>query len=100
MSRDVEKGSLDKDFTPSPDYSSGSGNEPNYEETTVHRASIPRRVWDSFKPDQTREVMPKTVDGRVLNLQGAVHATAHSLLARRLKGRHLQMIAIGGSIGE
>ncbi|RQM06983.1 hypothetical protein DH86_00000125 [Scytalidium sp. 3C] len=80
MSRDVEKGSLDKDFTPSPDYSSGSGNEPNYEETTVHRASIPRRVWDSFKPDQTREVMPKTVDGRVLNLQGA-------------------MIAIGGSIG-
>ena len=33
-------------------------------------------------------------DVRQANLQ-----TAHSHLARRLKGRHLQMIAIGGSIG-
>lgn len=33
-------------------------------------------------------------DVRRANLQ-----TAHSHLARRLKGRHLQMIAIGGSIG-
>lgn len=33
-------------------------------------------------------------DIRLANLQ-----TSHSLLSRKLKGRHLQMIAIGGSIG-
>ncbi|RFU36116.1 hypothetical protein B7463_g246, partial [Scytalidium lignicola] len=99
MNRDIEKGSMDKDFTPSPDYSSGSGNEPNYEEATIHRPGIPRRVLDSFKRDPTRSTMHKTVGPRELNLQGAVDATAHTLLARKLKGRHLQMIAIGGSIG-
>ncbi|KAH8815019.1 general amino-acid permease-like protein GAP1 [Xylogone sp. PMI_703] len=99
MHRDVEKGSMDKDFTPSPDYSSGSGNEPNYEETTIHRLGMPRRVLESFKRDPARSTAPRMVDGRKLNLQGAVDATAHTLLARKLKGRHLQMIAIGGSIG-
>ncbi|KAK7739988.1 histidine permease [Cytospora paraplurivora] len=33
------------------------------------------------------------------DLRAANYRTAHSLLARELKGRHLQMIAIGGSIG-
>ncbi|CAK7223390.1 histidine permease [Sporothrix eucalyptigena] len=33
------------------------------------------------------------------DLRGANLATAHSGLSRELKGRHLQMIAIGGSIG-
>lgn len=34
------------------------------------------------------------------DVRAANYRTAHSLLARELKGRHLQMIAIGGSIGE
>lgn len=34
------------------------------------------------------------------DLRAANYRTAHSLLARELKGRHLQMIAIGGSIGK
>ncbi|KAK3317302.1 general amino-acid permease GAP1 [Cercophora scortea] len=36
---------------------------------------------------------------RYFDLRGATAKTASSLLARELKGRHLQMIAIGGSIG-
>lgn len=34
------------------------------------------------------------------DLRAANYRTAHPLLAKELKGRHLQMIAIGGSIGE
>jgi len=37
--------------------------------------------------------------GHYFDLQGANFATANSGLSRELKGRHLQMIAIGGSIG-
>ncbi|KAK0624988.1 amino acid permease-domain-containing protein [Bombardia bombarda] len=36
---------------------------------------------------------------RYFDLRSATSKTASSLLARELKGRHLQMIAIGGSIG-
>lgn len=38
-------------------------------------------------------------DGKVYDVEAAAQRTATSPLARRLKGRHLQMIAIGGSIG-
>lgn len=45
---------------------------------------------------ETREFMGRNY----YDLRAANYRTAHSLLARELKGRHLQMIAIGGSIGE
>ncbi|EMR72826.1 putative amino acid permease protein [Eutypa lata UCREL1] len=53
------------------------------ESAPLHRPILPRSGSQSHYYDVRRA-----------NLQ-----TAHSHLARRLKGRHLQMIAIGGSIG-
>lgn len=60
------------------------------------------RIWESFKRDpNARTTQAGTVgaDGRVYDAESAARATANSQLARKLKGRHLQMIAIGGSIG-
>lgn len=90
-----------KSTTSSPSYSGNVG-EPNYEEITVIHQGIPRRVFDSFKRDPNLTVTPQGVigaDGRVFDPERAAEATARSPLARKLKGRHLQMIAIGGSIG-
>lgn len=74
------------------------------------------RIFDSFRRDPSRRVTPLDPkdeaairaeagraehDGlRYYDIHQATLQTAHSGLARKLKGRHLQMIAIGGSIGE
>lgn len=66
------------------------------------KQSIPRRIWDSFKRDPSAHATPVGTlgaNGKVFDLEGAAQATANTTLARKLKGRHLQMIAIGGSIG-
>lgn len=64
-----------------------------------------RRWVDSFHRDPKGRMTPKNafVGGAGRNyfdLRAANYRTAHPLLAKELKGRHLQMIAIGGSIGE
>lgn len=82
-------------------YSSPEGSAPAYEHGNVE--VVPRRKgWggfvDSFKPDPTAQVTPSgTVgaDGEVVKTD----KTQSDQLAHTLKGRHLQMIAIGGSIG-
>jgi amino acid transporter len=59
------------------------------------------KAFDSFRQGPTREFAPATsTEGRNFNAQAAAWNTANTQLVRRLKGRHLQMIAIGGSIGK
>jgi amino acid transporter len=85
--------------------------EPIYDE---HPTNILTRIRESFKRDLSRRITPqdpkleaeaRAAEGRAAHsghyydIHQAMLQTAHSGLARKLKGRHLQMIAIGGSIG-
>jgi amino acid transporter len=85
-----------------------AGYEKTYEETAdpsfqePSRRPLGTRIIDSFKRDPNVRAAPKTtveVGGKNFDVETAAAATAQSPLARKLKGRHLQMIAIGGSIG-
>lgn len=93
--------------------SSHTMREPVYDDEATD--SVASRVLDSFRRDPGRRVTPLDPkdeaairaeagraehDGlRYYDIHQATLQTAHSGLARKLKGRHLQMIAIGGSIG-
>ncbi|EON66748.1 hypothetical protein W97_05994 [Coniosporium apollinis CBS 100218] len=88
------------------DFEKGSGFDsptpPLYGDSHATKPGVGRRVIDSFKRDPNQKATASgTVgaDGKVFDVENAASATAESPLARKLKGRHLQMIAIGGSIG-
>ncbi len=96
---DPEKGVNEK-----PDSSS----DPEWD-TGVQREADPqpwtRRFVDSFKRDPNAHVAKPSqraegVDGRTFDHAAAAERTANSGLAHKLKARHMQMIAIGGSIGQ
>ncbi|KAK4542121.1 hypothetical protein LTR36_007152 [Oleoguttula mirabilis] len=94
---DAEKSFKADNYSPN-----GSTDSPEYGEQVDHNRSWSTRFVDSFKRDPNAHATPKGAvgaDGRVFDVEGAAAGTASSPLHRSLKGRHLQMIAIGGSIG-
>lgn len=73
-----------------------------YDTTPSKWPNFAKAAWDSFKENPDYHITEKGqvgANGQVYDVEGAAEATATSPLARKLKGRHLQMIAIGGSIG-
>jgi yeast amino acid transporter len=84
--------------------STGSSPTSTYEGALAsHKDGLLKRIWDGFKRDPNASIIRPAAlgaDGKVFDVEAAAQRTADSPLARRLKGRHLQMIAIGGSIGR
>lgn len=68
-------------------------------EAIPEKKSVPARVRDSFRRVPGVYYSTAGASENEFDMVAATAATACSRLQRKLKARHLQMIAIGGSIG-
>ncbi|RMZ81956.1 hypothetical protein DV737_g2248, partial [Chaetothyriales sp. CBS 132003] len=87
----------------SPQMSTLSGPSADEGQHFAVNRSFKSRVVDSFRRDPaasvTRHTSISSEHHKGFDAEAAARAAASSPLLRRLKGRHLQMMAIGGSIG-
>ena len=92
---------IEKPYDTLPSYSPDSGSGMFGEGVEV-KPTFRQRIWDSFKRNPNSYATPKAAHAgsNAFDVETAAQATADTRLLRRLKGRHLQMIAIGGSIGR
>ncbi|KAI4136142.1 MAG: hypothetical protein LQ341_005807 [Variospora aurantia] len=98
----MAKSTFDSSTSSSGSGSAVVGNELVFEEKLSRKAPLARRAWNSFRRNPDFHITQKGqigANGQVFDVESAAQNTAESPLARKLKGRHLQMIAIGGSIG-
>jgi len=96
--------SITKEMRGTPDSNPSPTPTPPYGLTQEKKLNHWQHFLDGFKRDPNHNALslhdpddPRTA--RTFDQEGAAENTARSPLVRRLKGRHLQMIAIGGSIG-
>jgi hypothetical protein len=102
---DDEENGFEMKASPKHRYQTQWGNwrGPEAEPTPMFRRKAWQRFVDSFRRDPNNNISPHGIiggNGRVFDPKRAANATASAPLARKLKGRHLQMIAFGGSIGS
>ncbi|KAL4930718.1 amino acid permease GAP1 [Aspergillus undulatus] len=93
---------MDNDFLKAKaERSASADSAPAYGETATRRGSLGQRVLESFQRDPNAHVTAHASfsEGKSYDIENAAESAANSPLQRSLRGRHLQMIAIGGSIG-
>lgn len=104
LEQDIHKPSISVISTTNVSLSPFSGNS-TYSKLEGNMDDVKRplsaRVIDSFRRDPNASLTRGSISTRrrSFDAEAAIHATSSTGLVRRLKGRHLQMIAIGGSIG-
>lgn len=80
-----------------------SAERPAWDDTPASQGPWTQRFIDSFRRDPNAHVTrasQRTIARGHYDHKAAAEGTANSGLAHKLKARHMQMIAIGGAIGE